>query len=291
MNEVLSRDLDFCWEQVLSNDSWFRLHFAYAPKAHDQRLLALHALFAMLERPLLASDESVGVTQLAWWREELSQDRLVRSRHPVLGALRASGALSDLSQKHFDALLASILHLSQFPPQRTKGDLKHLCNHIGEARLVMELAVAGPGIDPTPLFQRCAGSGLARMVDLAGRRPEKLVHLLPLDLQARHLVSLRELENKAEEARAAIARFSEWGRMWLREQSSALALVAGQSGPSQDCVRHLVALTQVQQIRFERAMNGLREEGKMNLGRWRLGDPLKVWRGCRRFSKLAESSQ
>ena len=109
MSEVRQADLEFCWQKVLENDPWFRLHFIFVPRQSAHQYLALHALFGMLDGVATASDESLVAPQLGWWQSELSPAGLAASAHPVVRVLRESGALKRLAPETLQANLAAAL--------------------------------------------------------------------------------------------------------------------------------------------------------------------------------------
>ncbi len=278
-------DLRFCWEQVLANDSWFKLSYSFVPKKRAIQVLALHALFAMFERPLLASDESVATIQLGWWRDELSAKNLPLSRHPVVRTLHACGAFSSALRSSLEALLVSTYRFSLRQTISDESEWRLLCSGLGEAKLRAELALIPVPLDVRPIEGRCAGAGLGCIVMLAARNRERFLRYLPLDLQARHQVTLPDFEPPNSRARAAIAEVRHRGESWFGEQLVGLSTTLQDSATANGDKQQVFASHIVQRLKFQRAMECFQDKGRVEIGSWRLRDLFGVWRGCRQCIK------
>lgn len=283
MTEVLRNDLEFCWTEVLRSEPWFRLSFSFAPAAISHRILALYALFAMLERPLAAADETVLAAQLAWWRDEFTPQRSAVSSHPVVRALRASGALACVSSENLDRLLSATYRLAQPHTLQSNDELRALCNNLGAARANLELAVAAGNANFDSVSSNSAGTALLRLVDMAGSDLTHLVKLVPLELQAKHQYPATKLEECSRARQEIFSALGNLGSDWLEKQLDALSKLMQELGLRREA-RHLVAAIQVSKIRFESTIQGLLEDNATEPGRWSLLDAVEVWRGCRRIS-------
>lgn len=285
MNEVLKADLDFCWEKVLNSDPWFRLHYAFAPKQLGQQILALHALFSMLDRALGLSDESLRLAQLAWWRSELSPENTEVSAHPVVRTLRESGAMQQLSGDQIEALVAQAVSQLRTESLNSQEELKTLCDQVGEAKVLSEAAIACKDRAQPALVGRCAGTGLSAITREAGLEGRPALWFIPLDLQARHQSDLHTIKQSRAEIRAVLESLCRWGEAWFDEQVEALSQAVSSGIFAPGAARHLLAMVLSDQLRFLRAMKDLGDGGKGEPGPWRLADFMGIWRECRRLLK------
>jgi len=284
MNSVAKDDLDFCWDEVLKGDPWFRLHFTFAPKAVAEQILALHALFAILERPTAMSEESLAIAQLAWWQAELSPQSATVSAHPVVRTLRNSKALERLPISLRKALVAQALELLRRSRPSSRSDLKARCSGIGEARVMSELSLVSKGRTLEELQGHCAGTGLSRMLLIALRSGAGL-WFVPLDLQARFQGSAQVNEKPTPESTALMNAVGELGEEWFREQFEEIRRKASTLGLSPRNFQHLFATMASQRLQLKRSIQSLEQGRGTELARWRTADVMRIWRDCRRLSR------
>lgn len=284
MNSVAQDDLDFCWDEVLKADAWFRLHFTFAPKPVAERILALHALFAMLERPAAMSEESLALAQLAWWQAELSPEGAAASAHPVVRALRESRALENLPVSTRQALVVQALEVSRRSRPGSRGDLKTLCSGVGGARIVSELTVASPGHGLEEAEGHFAGTGLSRILALSVKSGAGL-WFVPLELHARFQGGAHSIERATPEGRALMDALGDLGEEWFDEQLTALQRLIPANRLSSEQIQHLLATMASERLHLKRTIESLMEGGGSAPGSWGFMDLVKVWRDCRRHSK------
>lgn len=274
-------DLSFCWEQVLSHDPWFRLHFVFAPKHQADQILALHALFAMLERALTLSDESLSLAQLAWWRAELQPERAMVSAHPAVRAYRVSNNNRILPPEVTNLLIGQLIDRLQAQPLGDEQSLKDLCDRVGQSSVRAQLSLYFDDAESLPLEGHCAGSGLVCLIDAALKSPQQAWWFTPLSLQAKHQFSPSPNMQSGQGAMAVVQTFSEWGGAWLAEQIENFGRTSLPPGETQSARRHLIAMMNAQSIRLSRILNSLVKNGRSDPGRWRLLDMVRVWSSCR----------
>lgn len=284
MNSVAKEDIDFCWDEVLKGDAWFRLHFTFAPKAVAEQILALHALFAMLERPTVMSEESLAIAQLAWWQAELSPQSATVSAHPVVRTLRNSNALERLPISLREALVAQAFELSRRSRPSSRSDLKARCSGIGEARVMSELSLVSEGRILEELQGHCAGTGLSRILSLALRSGAGL-WFVPLDLQARFQGSAQVIEQPTPKSTALMNAVGDLGEEWFRDQFEEIRRMASKLGLSPRKSQHLFATMASQRLQLERTIQRLKQGRGTEPARWRFADVLRIWRDCRRQSR------
>lgn len=281
-------DLDFCWNQAVENDAWFRLHFTFAPREVANPILALHALFAMLERPAAMSEESLGLAQLAWWQAELSPQAAAVSAHPVIRTLRTSGALENLPISLREALVIQALEVSRGSRPSSCSDLKAFCDRVGAARVLAELSLVLQGRALEHPDGHFAGTGLSRILANSLRFATGL-WFVPLDLQARFHCSADAIEQSKPENEALFDALGDLGEEWFNEQEETVGRAVPARGARLRAAQHVFASMASDKLHLKRTIASLKEGGGGNPGRWRVSDVVKVWRDCRRFSSRARS--
>lgn len=283
-DQMKREDLDFCWNQAVESDSWFRLHFTFAPKPVAKQILALHALFAQLERPATMSEESLALAQLAWWQAELSAQAAAVSAHPVVRTLRESAALENLSNSIREGLVAQALEISRRSRPSKVDDLKILCSRVGEARILSELAIGSGGRTVENPGGDLPGTGLSRLLANSPRSGFGL-WFVPLDLLARFQGSAQVAEPSTPGSRALIDALGDLGEEWFDEQLETVQRIVFASGAGAGAAQHVFASMASERLYMKRTLANLREGRGVGPGRWRVTDLVKVWRDCRKFSK------
>lgn len=281
MSVIPEDDLNFCWEQVLSHDPWFRLHFVFAPKHQADQILALHALFAMLERALSLSDESLSLAQLAWWRAELQPERAMISAHPAVRAFRVSNENQALPLEVTDLLIGTMIDRLQSQPLTDEQSLKALCDRVGKSRVRAQLSLCFDNEETPPFEGHYAGTGLVCLIDAALKTPQEAWWFTPLSLQAKHQFSPGLTMQSGQGEIAVLQTFSEWGGAWLEDQIENFGRMSFPAGAAQSTRRHLIAMMNAKAIRFSRTLNSLVANGRSDPGRWRMLDVVRVWSSCR----------
>lgn len=278
-------DLQYCRDEALLADPWFRLHFSFAPGAHSGKILALHALFAGLQRPLTMSDESLSLAQLAWWHQELSPQGWKGSAHPVVRALRDTGVLPLLGTGAIDSLLAQIPRIIERITPASVEELRTLCDGFGMSRVGAEIRAVNEGRQVQELGISGAGSGLTTLVELAQRSGGDF-WFLPLDIRARHRIDRAIFDQHAPRRREALESLRKLGEDWHGEQYSRLETAARSGMISLPENRHLFAWLTSQRLQLQASLRHIVRHGRPPLRPWSVGDPLRIWRACRRLSGL-----
>jgi hypothetical protein len=229
------------------------------------------------------SEPSLGVTQLAWWSEELSPQGAPRSAHPVVRQLYASGALRCISEERIKPLIYQALERLREERINDVEGLKSLCNSIGEARIRAELAV-GSAHDETGDFIRghCAGTGMVAILDSLFRAQIQARQVIPLELQARHQWSGERMDS--DSGVSVLGSLRNLGGSWFEEQISAVKTLIGDHAEYRQSGRHVLAYVMSDSLRFERTATDGAISGPRENQRWRLGDLVRIWSACRRVA-------
>lgn len=280
MNDVRQDDLEFCWRKVLINDPWFRLHFAFAPKPLVTQLLAVHALIAMLDQALNMSDEALVLAQLAWWQSELLPRSVSLSAHPVVRALRTSGALRQLGTARLEALVVQAVGQLRAGTPENREELEALCSKTGEARVSALRALEANDEADALLRGRCAAAGLHSIISRETHSERPDLWFVPLDLQALHQSSVRDISQGTASSGGVLVSLSDWEASWFDDQIMALKAGASQGAHSAKIIRYLVALGLSERLRFRRYLENMHAGNWRSPGRWRLADFLGIWREC-----------
>jgi len=279
VGKALKEDLSFCWQQVLSHDPWFRLHYLFAPSQHAEAILALHALAALLEETLDSSEEALTITRLQWWRSELEPENAQVSAHPVLRTLRASRGGQTFPLSVSEPLVAQVLLRLQGEPLQDEDALKLLCNRLGQATIAAQLGLGNLEDSDQCASWRCAGAGLASLVEFAIRSKQKSWWFVPLDLQARYQFDMNDMPGKCAGNQGVIRTVSKYLDDWFEEQITDIALSKSENAGIK---RHLVAMSGARKLRFKRTIQVFLSGDSGNPGRWKVSDLFRVWSLSRR---------
>lgn len=279
MSGPASEDSEFCWRSVLAQDPWFRLHYNFVSRDVASRVLALHALFAMLERSLSLSEESLRFSQLAWWQAELSPSQSQISAHPVVRALRESGALESLGDQHLAMVLEQALVRLNRAPIATERDLEFVCTRLGWARFSAELTLGAKDPDSLSSEMSCAGTGLALLVQSAMLDAEGGFWFIPLDWQARYQCNTQAVYTDNESGRSVTRALERLVGPWYENQ---LAELRAASEAEEGLRKHLVAWSLSDRLKIMTLLDSLKSASRAKLSHWGLTDLLRVWWGCMR---------
>jgi len=279
----LEDDLAICLDHSTRLDPWFRMHFVFAPADQRNQVAGLHALFAMLERTLQMSEESLVLAQLAWWREELQPERAGVSAHPVIRVLRNRNDQALPSTKMTDHLIAPMLERLQAEPLSDKPALKALCDRIGSPRVCLQLGVDASEQDESVQSGCGSVSGLIYLIDTALRTPDKPWWFLPLSIQAKHQVQVNSLGHSSQDVAVVLGSLLEWAAEWMEEQFTFFKEFDGRDGNLQNNARHLVAMNTSHLIRLARTRQDIEGGGTGVPGKWSFLDMYQLWSACRQL--------
>lgn len=287
VTEPREEDFQFCLDHVEAHDPWYRLHLVFASRASHVQITATQALFVMLERAIELSEESLVLTQLAWWRQELQPDRTAMSAHPVIRALRESNNAQLPHPATMDALIGAQLERSQAESVVDPESLRALCERLGWPMVCAHLGVNIEDKVAQELAGHCAVSGLLCLIDSALRKQDKSWWFVPLTLQAKHQLNLNSTGLTEQNHASVLAVMLELSGQWAGDQRVFLGQMNVGKETDLPALRYLVAKNASHLIRLNRTRKHLGSQGQLNPGKWGIGDMLRVWSACRSFSKAA----
>lgn len=285
MSADSGNDLAYCRRRVFENDPWFGLHSIFAPAQRRKQILAVHALFAVLERALLLSEEMLTLSQLEWWQAELAPERARLSAHPVVRTLRSSGVLQLLSQDTIAALLRQALDRLNTEPISDEARLRSLCDRVGRALLSAECAIGLDEWMSAHVGADCSGTGLSALLGSALRNDATSLWFLPLTLQARHGCDPRSIGAGSEDAVAVLQALDSLGAKWFADQLVQMQQTEAGLPASAHSRRHLFAWVLSDRHKTARSLRAIMRQQPAGIARWRTSDFLSVWAGCRKLTR------
>jgi phytoene synthase len=226
------------------------------------------------------SEPQVAMAKLGWWREELQRAAEGGPRHPLTQSLFADARIRGVPLSCWTAVVDAALLLVAAPPS---------ADFAAQRRVIAPLAVATAELETRVWFEPSAAvaraaavTGLASLVaDLRalaveverGRSP------LPMNLLARHGLTIGELATQSRAQRAAV-------RDYVQLLREALAEAATMPGPL--TLFHAVELRHDLQD-LERAATAEDPVAALRPPRPGFGDLLKTWRAARTWRAMSRS--
>lgn len=278
--EYLAEDLSFCRERVAEFDPWYGLHKVFAQPDQACRKLSLYAFFSMMERAAAMTEPSLCGAQLAWWKSEVGE-RAASSAHPVVRSLRFSGTLPVLSDGALPGLFSQALIRVQKSPVANVEGLRAFCDEIGNAFFAPEVSLASPECRFADYTGSCAGTGLWRLVHLAGRSPDPGFWFVPLDLQARYGESVDRIGVETGTESSALQALGEMGALWFDAQLDDLI---HQDRTAAQRNSQLIASLLAQKRQLSLALESLSRPGRRPVKAGPI-ELLRLWSNTRRLSR------
>lgn len=278
MPELTATQRLACRELVLGPHSVFEIVERFLEPPGADAVLSLTALFrAVRDIPERVADPGVALAKLAWWRSEVQAARASGSRHPVVGALSATGRLARLDETTWSLYLAGV---AQAVEGGAAADFTQCWQRLEETSGLEALMLCG-----LPATHRAADA--VRAIGAAGELQERLNSLftrpgehrwLPLDLVARH--GLGDAGRSGAPSLATVGeiarRMAEQARARLAAEPPAWTELRDAGADSQGlrclAVRHAVEARRL----------GRLARGRAPGSRWYpVGDVLAAWRAAR----------
>jgi len=198
MVDVSSVELDYCRELVISPGSVFEFTSRYLRPGKLEPLLALYALGqAVGTIPHGPTDDSVKWAKLKWWSEEILADPEEPSRHPILRALRVSGAREHLPDSLLLRLISDAISQIDLPPDADESAMFERMSALGATEIQLELALDDIEIDSQSANLLGAAICSFRLISSFSANHQADSARLPLNVLAKHNVSSAQLEQRS----------------------------------------------------------------------------------------------
>jgi hypothetical protein len=236
-------DRMYCREQVGKTIRAFRISTAFAPPSARDGLLALYALFSVIEQICSSvTDESVARDTLQWWRAECLHKPASESLHPLIRELNRNGLASRLPRASLENLFrAAESRLDADAPPEPDA-LKILCMETQQPQVELEAASAGISFSDLGIGQRqLARAGLLQLIRESTRHQNGGAYWwLPLNSLARHGLRRDQIESDpgCSAVRAVFAELFASSGKWGGEAEEK----AGESTIDLSQARHLFAI-------------------------------------------------
>jgi hypothetical protein len=252
----------------------------FLPPAQQSCVLAMEALFASLRAvPLGVSEPAVGLAKLAWWESELRDAATRSSQHPVVEALRRTGALGRLQPERFEPYLSAIAGRLDAAPFGAVCELRQWLRETRGAEALMLLA-RGPDDGPQgATAQLGTAAGLLELLEgwmPGAERPA----WVPLDLVARAGTE----DAKEDRGRAAMVAGLAKEELLALEDVAVPETIAAGDAPAATflAARHAVVRRRLHRL-------GRRPSAAPGGGAAGLGDVFAAWSAARRHRSRAET--
>lgn len=256
MASAHSESLEYCAELAYSPAGTFSISHRFARPEIQNKLLVLHAFLQSVGSiPFTASDPTVALAKVSWWRQELEGEAQGDSLHPLVGAMSNHGVLEDLQPADLDNLFLALAGLASGEPISTMAELAKIAGRFGGAAASMEAGLATKKPEGASLSSM--GTAIYQAIRLLspGATLCGQAWWLPLELQARHGVTLEDLvsNRKAGALRTAL---EDIGRPVLANlRSAALKLQPHDNRFAQNAgVHHLLITAALLEKRLKRAL-------------------------------------
>ena len=279
----IANDSLFCWEQVAKTNRLFRVSHVFAPPMPAEKLLALYALFSVIEQACsVHSDEEIARAKLNWWRSECIHRDLTHSHHPALKELVRTGAALDLDIQSMTGLLDLAEARLDEPGPAHAEDLKTRCQQLYQPQLEMEASICGIRKGEllwSPEWAAC--SGLMQLIrESSGENRSGSYRWLPLNMRAKHGVNRDDVLRKPR-SEPVVELFTEmmnigieWGAENSRQREDQPA--------ARPQLRHLYVISGLHLRKLKRMKSLSPDRHASELGRLGLGDLLAAWKTARR---------
>ena len=280
MSPVSQLELDHCNELALLPGGIFEFTSRYVPSGSLEPLLALYALKqAVSTIPFTAVDDAVKWAKLKWWSEEFAADPASSSRHPVLRALKQSGARPYLTDLLLQRLISDAIMQVDAVPDSDEKAMFDRFSILGATEIQLELALDSAEIEVQGLEYLAAASSLFRLVSRLSVNHQCEAERIPLGLLAKYNVSptqLQQTSNPKELARI-ISQLCECGLVWFSRGMTGLEMI-----PDSGACSHL----QLRLAMEERRLRVIRKDPAGFLESRKLYGPADAWFAWRLIRRL-----
>lgn len=280
MVDASSVEFDHCRDLAINPGSVFEFTSRFLQADELESLLALYAFRqAVSIIPYGRADDSVKMTKLKWWGEELMATPNAVSRHPVLRALWQSGARTKLGDSLLLRMVTDAFSEIDAVPPGNENDLFERQAVSGSTEILLELALENAGIDNQSLEFLGAATGLFHLISRFSANCVSEANRLPLNLLAKHNLSAEQLHQKPHTAELVqiIQQLAELALDWYSKGLSGLA-----TDPGAPAFKHL----QLRLAMEKRRLNVIRRDTQGFLGAGKSFGPADAWFAWRFLRRL-----
>jgi phytoene/squalene synthetase len=281
---ISSVEFDHCRELAMSSGSLFEFTSRFLQAGQLETLLALYAFNqAICSIPRSPVDEEVKWAKLKWWGEEIVADPELSSRHPVLRALRQSGARSRIGNSLLLSLVNEAAMQIDATPNEDERALFDRLSVSGTTEIELELALDAAKIDKKKLGFLAAASSLFRLISSFGPSQRRRTAQLPMSVLAEFNVSTAQLQEDLHSPESAqiVTKLAELGEVWFSEGLTDLEVYSG-SKPGTGSGAHL----QLRWAMEKRHLTRIRKDADGFLGAGLRFGPLDAWFAWRFLRQL-----
>jgi phytoene/squalene synthetase len=225
-------EIDHCRELALQPGSLFEFTSRYLQADLSVPILVVYALKqAVCTIPYAPVDDVVKWEKLKWWSNELMADPDSPSRHPVVRALKLSGARAKLDNSLLLRLVGDALMQIDVVPDTDESAMFDGFSEWGAAEIQLELALENAEIDNRNLGFLAAASRLAVLISSFAPNQRTQFERVPLNVLAKFNISSTELkrDSGSDELVKIVSQLVELCLDWFSEGLSDLNLSAGKS--------------------------------------------------------------
>lgn len=264
----------------MRSGSLFELTSRFVPGGQREPLLTLYALRqAVAEIPYSEADDSVKWAKLKWWSDEILADPEAPARHPVLRALKVSGARAKIRNALLQTMVNDAATQIDAAPDSDEHAMFERYAALGSTEIRMEMALEEAEIASRNMEFLGAAMGITRLISGFAANNRTGAGRLPLHLLAKFGVSTSHLaeHQNPEELTEIIAQLVALALDWYSKGLLELAI-----GPGTGRCLHLQlrwALERRRLTAISKDVAGFLNEGK----RYGPTDAWFVWRCLRKL--------
>lgn len=284
MAETASVEFDHSRELAMLPGSLFEFTSRFLRADQLESVLAIYAFRQAIQSiPHGSYDDAVKWAKLKWWSEEILADPASPARHPVLRALRKSGARAHLDNTILLRLINDAAMQIDATPIGDENAMFDRFSASGSTEIQMELSLENAEINAQNQSFLAAATNLYRMVSsfAPGQRSE--TEQIPLNIFAKHNISAAQLQQDTHSIELAqiIVELAGVGLNWFSKGLSDLRISSPTSSEDRVC-SHIQLRWAMEKRRLEfiqKGAGGFIEAGK----RYGPADAWFAWRFLRRL--------
>ena len=185
MPGISQADYAVCERRALAPGCPFLVSRRFVSSDFADQLLAMRAFFSMVRSiPAEVSEPSVGVLKLAWLQREMRGEALRITQHPVVRAMRDSGALQAMDEDSLERYFVNVKDFMCTDTYQDESGLFDLAKGIGGQEALLECGSEQGSYGDAAVTCIGAGSFLFQAIRNPRMRRCSESWWVPLNLQA-----------------------------------------------------------------------------------------------------------